>query len=280
MGARHDHALAWGIGRGASEPPDCVRVESIHMSNETLLQTNGLTKQFGKLAAVDTVDFELQQVETHGLIGPNGAGKTTFFNLLSGTLTPTAGTIHFNGMDITALEPNERAQNGIGRSFQVTTTFEELKVRENVRLAARSKDYSVFQLLLERVTESAPMWDRAEEILRTVGLADMMDVEAGSLSHGNARRLDLAIGLANDPDILLLDEPTAGLPSEEIDGIVDILNNLDTTILLVEHRIPVVAELCDRVTILHQGEILVQGDIETIQENEQVKEIYLGKHNA
>lgn len=250
------------------------------MSNETLLQTNGLTKQFGKLAAVDTVDFELQQVETHGLIGPNGAGKTTFFNLLSGTLTPTAGTIHFNGMDITALEPNERAQNGIGRSFQVTTTFEELKVRENVRLAARSKDYSVFQLLLERVTESAPMWDRAEEILRTVGLADMMDVEAGSLSHGNARRLDLAIGLANDPDILLLDEPTAGLPSEEIDGIVDILNNLDTTILLVEHRIPVVAELCDRVTILHQGEILVQGDIETIQENEQVKEIYLGKHNA
>lgn len=244
----------------------------------SVLRTVDLTKEFGGLTAVDSVDLSIDQGQFHAIIGPNGAGKTTLFNLLSGTLQPTSGEMYFNDTEISDLEPHERSQLGIGRSFQVTEVFSDIPVIENVRLAARSRDYTIRSILFEKVTDTVEKRDEARRVLERVGLGDKLDTEAGNLSHGDARRLDIAMAIATGPELLLLDEPTAGLPSEEAKEIVELLEGFeDITVLLIEHRMSVVISLSDIITVLHRGEVLVEGQPQAVQDDERVQKIYLGE---
>lgn len=244
----------------------------------SLLRTVNLTKEFGGLTAVDDVDLSIEEGRFHAIIGPNGAGKTTFFNLLSGTLEPTSGEVYFHDTEISGLRPYERSQLGIGRSFQVTEVFSDISVLENVRLAARSRDYSIRSILFEKVTDSVEKNEEARGVLEQVGLGDKLDIAAGNLSHGDARRLDIAMAIATDPELLLLDEPTAGLPSEEAKEIVSLLEEFeDITVLLIEHRMSVVISLSDVITVLHRGEVLVEGQPQSVQDDERVQQIYLGE---
>lgn len=246
-----------------------------------MLRTRGLTKRFDGLTAVDTLDFDLRSDELCSLIGPNGAGKTTFFNLLTGALEPTAGTIEFRDdtewHDITRDSPDETARRGLHRSFQLTNVFPSNTVLENVRIAAQAhgtnswrgwRNVNTFE---EHTTEA---WT----ILERVDLADDAQQPATSLSHGALRQLEVAIALAGDPDILLLDEPTAGVASDGIDLIIDLIADVaeDHAVLLVEHNMDVVMHVSDRIVVLNQGSIIADDDPTAIRENDAVQKAYLG----
>lgn len=250
-----------------------------------MLRTAGLTKRFGGLVAVDEVDFRLERGELCSLIGPNGAGKTTFFDLLTGQLEPTAGSasLQVDGEweEITGTDPSTVAARGIHRSFQVTNIFPQNTVLENVRIAAQANG-----------PHSAKLWrnvnafdehiEEAHEILDRVGLASAVDSPASALSHGDKRRLEIAIALAGDPEILLLDEPNAGVSSENVGAIIDLIQNVaqDHTILLVEHNMDIVMEVSERIAVLHRGRIIADDDPESIRENEDVQEAYLGGYEG
>ncbi|GAB4537101.1 MAG: ABC transporter ATP-binding protein [Anaerolineales bacterium] len=248
-------------------------------SSTFLLQTRDLARYFGGLRAVDGVDFDLPAGEFHAIIGPNGAGKTTFLNLLSGVLKPTRGRILFQGRDITALPPHRMAHLGIGRSYQVTNIFPSLPVLENVRLAAQALGKDNFRLFTpwQRLE---PCLRRAHAVLEQVGLHEQAALPAAALPHGDKRRLELAMLLAQDPLLLLLDEPTAGLATAQVPAFMHLVQEVaasgNKTVILVEHNMSVVMRLSQRVTVMHQGRILAQGTPQEIAGNPQVQEAYLG----
>lgn len=248
---------------------------------ETILQTDGLVRKFGEFTATDHVDLEIERGEFRSIIGPNGAGKTTLFNLISGALPVTDGTIYFDGEDITDLSPPERVRRGIGRSFQISNIFGGLTVRENVRLAAQSvnrDEYNVVESFFKPTDRYDGMNEETDRILEQVGLEDVADEEADALAYGNRRRLEIGVVLATDPDLVLFDEPTAGMSVEETQGTIDLIQEVlvDQTMLLIEHDIELVMELSDRITVLNRGEILAEGTPEEIAANQDVQDAYLG----
>ncbi|MBV0923019.1 ABC transporter ATP-binding protein [Halomicroarcula limicola] len=245
-----------------------------------MLRTRGLTKDFGGLTAVDSVDFELG-TELCSLIGPNGAGKTTFFNLLTGVLEPTDGTVSLrhgdDWEDITDASPHETAQRGVHRSYQVTNVFPERTVLENVRVAEQAAgDDSL--TVWRNVDHFEGYTERAYAKLERVGLADRAEDPASTLSHGAKRKLEVAIALAGDPSVLLLDEPNAGVSSESVDEVRDLIRDVadDHAVLLVEHNMDIVMDVSDRVVVLHQGAVIADGPPEDVRANPDVQSAYLG----
>jgi branched-chain amino acid transport system ATP-binding protein len=250
------------------------------MDNDIILETRNLRKDFGGLVAVSDVSIKVKAHSLHSIIGPNGAGKTTFFNLLSGNLEPTKGKVIFKGRDITDLPAHRTAHLGIGRSFQITNVFPHLTVLENVRLAAQAlgRDSFKFWRHYEHFTRYE---ERARQVVAQVGLTDQAGLLAGTLSHGGKRKLELGILLAADPELLLLDEPTAGMAREEIPLLMEVIQQIqnqgDRTIMLVEHKMDLVMNVSDWITVMHQGQVLAEGTPAEIAANNVVQSAYLGE---
>ena len=252
--------------------PTCAGREG---AADPILRTEGLTVRFGGLTAVDNVNFTIQRGEIRAIIGPNGAGKSTFFNCLTGVLRPSAGRIVFNGEDITGLLPNRISQKGIARSYQITTIMPNATALENVRIAAQSRrhGWSMFR----HYRSYGDLIEKAEAVLESVGLAAKADELAVNLSHGEQRNLEIGIALATEPQLLCLDEPTAGMSAGETHGTMALVRRIakDLTILIVEHDMQVVMELAQRITVLHYGRVLAEGTPAEIQQNPRVLEVYL-----
>jgi branched-chain amino acid transport system ATP-binding protein len=246
------------------------------MPEAALLRTERLTRAFGSLLAVDRVDVTIRKGELRSIIGPNGAGKTTLFRLISGEMAPSSGRILFDGRDITGLPQHTVVRLGIAKSYQITNVFPHLTVHENVRVGvqghARCFD---FWSRADRLTD---VQGRATALLQTVGLAAKRDLLAAHLSHGEKRHLEIGIALASQPSLLLLDEPTAGMSPEETDETMGLIRELAAgrTVILVEHKMKVVMKISDRITVLHQGQVLAEGTPEEIRANDLVQQTYLG----
>ena len=240
-----------------------------------ILKTELLTVHFGGLAALSQVNFEVARGEVRAIIGPNGAGKSTFFNCLTGVLRPTSGRIIFNGDDITGLPSNAISQRGIARSYQITNILPNASVRENVRIAAQSRRHA--WNMVAHHSAFADINEKAEAALDSVGLLSKADELAANLSHGEQRNLEIGIALATEPLLLCLDEPTAGMSAAETHDTMQLVKRIgeNLTILIVEHDMHVVMQLCHRITVLHYGAILAEGTPEEIQENPKVLEVYL-----
>ncbi len=250
------------------------------MSTETpILATHDLGLDIGGARIVADVSLEVREGELVGIIGPNGAGKTTLFNLLSGTLRPTAGSIELDGRDVTGDPPHRRTQAGLGRSFQVSSVFPLLSVGENVRLAAEARLGGTLSLV-RRAVRFQPALERAGAALAKVGLLDRIAWPAGMLSHGDKRKLEIAMLLAGDPRVILLDEPMAGASVEDVDGLVDVIRSVHAegrTVLLVEHRMEVVIGLAQRIAVMHHGSLLAFDTPERVMADETVQTAYLGE---
>ena len=248
--------------------------------HEVILETKNLRKEFGGLVAVDDVSVQIRARRLHSIIGPNGAGKTTLFNLLSGTMPPTGGQVFFKGRDITHLPPHRMAHLGLGRSFQITNIFPNLTVLENVRLAAQAVGRDNFKLF-RHFARLEQYQAKSLQIIAQVGLQGREGVLASALPHSDKRRLELGIMLASDPELLLLDEPTAGMSSEQVPSLLEIIRHImasgDKTIVLVEHRMDMVMSISDFITVMHQGRVLAEGTPQEIAANEMVQSAYLGK---
>jgi branched-chain amino acid transport system ATP-binding protein len=257
-----------------------------------MLRTRGLTKRFGGLTAVDGVDLELGTDELCSLIGPNGAGKTTFFNLLTGVLSPTEGTVELwtgddeserdeatsdGWRDLTDVAPHEIANLGVHRSYQVTNVFDNSTVLENVRVAAQAADRAGANFW-RNASQLDRYIDEAYEILDRVDLADSAKQPASALSHGAKRQLEVGVALAGDPDVLLLDEPNAGVSSESVDRVVDLIEDVatDHAVLLVEHNMDIVMEVSDRVVVLNQGAVIADDEPAAVRDDPAVQKAYLG----
>ncbi len=246
------------------------------MPDAVLLRTEGLTRAYGSLLAVDRVDVSVRKGELRSIIGPNGAGKTTFFRLISGETTPTSGRIWFDGHEITGLPQHRVARLGVAKSYQITNIFPRLTVLENVRVAVQGYARSFnFWSRAETLTDTR---SRALAILDKTGLAKKPGMLAAHLSHGEKRHLELGIALASEPTLLLLDEPTAGMSPEETDETMVLIRELAAgrTVVLVEHKMKVVMKISDRITVLHQGQVLAEGTPVEIRANERVQQTYLG----
>jgi branched-chain amino acid transport system ATP-binding protein len=245
--------------------------------SDSILETEGLTKEFRGFVAVSDVALQVRRGTIHGLIGPNGAGKTTCFNLLTKFLPPTRGAIRYDGRDITGMKPAEVARLGLVRSFQISAVFPHLTVLENVRLAlqrARGGSFDFWRS--EAVLRSYDA--RAIELLDDVGLTGYEALTAGQLPYGRKRALEIATTLALDPVMMLLDEPTAGMTHEDVDRIVALVKRVakGRTVLLVEHNLKVVEGLCDTITVLTRGRVLAEGDYASVSRNPEVQAAYLG----
>jgi branched-chain amino acid transport system ATP-binding protein len=251
----------------------------MQMTQSPIIETKDLTIRFGGHVAVDHVNLQIPPYTFKSIIGPNGAGKTTFFNMVSGQYRPTEGSVLFKGTDITALSPALRTKLGIGRSFQLTNVFLSLTVLENVRLAVQSQKNIGFNFWKSYLRFSE-LEDRAYEILKTVLLDTKWNVPASSLTHGEQRKLEIAILLALETEVLLLDEPTAGMALEEVPSILELLKQIkirrDKTILLVEHKMDVLMALSDSITVLHEGKLIADDTPEAISKNKEVQEAYFG----
>lgn len=253
---------------------------------DPILETDRLTVTFGGHTAVDAVTFRLEAGSFKSIIGPNGAGKTTLFNLLGGQIRPTSGSVRFRGTDITDLPVHERTRLGIGRSFQLTNIFPDLTVLENVRLAVQAKENIGFRLFSHH-RKFRDLEEKAYHILQRVQLDGRADLAAKHLSHGDKRKLEIAILLGLDPEVLLLDEPTAGMSMEEVPGIIELIRSLKESgkyaVLLIEHKIDMVLDLSDSVAVLFNGRLLADGSPESIMHDERVQAAYLGglyEHSA
>jgi branched-chain amino acid transport system ATP-binding protein len=249
--------------------------------SDPILETEGLTKEFRGFVAVSDVALRVRRGSIHGLIGPNGAGKTTCFNLLTKFLQPSRGTIRYAGRDITAMKPAEVARLGLVRSFQISAVFPHLSVLENVRVALQrqrggSYDFWRSEDLLRRYDS------RAMELLEDVGLTAYARLPAGQLPYGRKRALEIATTLALEPEMMLLDEPTAGMAHEDVDRIVALVRRVAVgrTVLMVEHNLKVVEGLCDTITVLTRGRVLAEGDYATVSANPEVRAAYLGTDSA
>jgi branched-chain amino acid transport system ATP-binding protein len=247
------------------------------MSAFPALSVSDLGKSFGGLKAVEAVELSLQVGERRAIIGPNGAGKTTLFNVIAGELAPTRGRISLFGRDVTSLPTHRRAALGLGRTFQINTLFPNLSVLENVLLAVHG--VSSTRLRLHRTVSSYRAHrERALRVLESVGLVENDRIPARALSHGEQRQLEVALALASEPKLLLLDEPTAGLSTAESHRLTSLLKRLDRsiTLLVIEHDMDVVFGLTDRITVLHHGKVVADGTSEEVRANPLVAEIYLG----
>ena len=251
------------------------------MSAEYILETEGLTKEFRGFVAVRQVSLRIRRGTIHALIGPNGAGKTTCFNLLTHFLTPTAGRIRFNGRDITGSRPADIARMGLVRSFQISAVFPHLSVLENVRIALqRTRGGSFDFWRSERVLDT--LNGRARELIAAVGLSDLAATPAVELPYGRKRALEIATTLALDPEMMLLDEPTAGMTHEDVDRVSALIKTVaaNRTVLMVEHNLGVVEKLSNSITVLARGEVLAEGDYASVSRNAQVIEAYMGAGHA
>ncbi|WP_160724370.1 ABC transporter ATP-binding protein [Bacillus sp. USDA818B3_A] len=247
----------------------------------TLLETRDLSVTFGGHTAVDAVSVKVPERHFKSIIGPNGAGKTTFFNLLSGQLAPSQGEIYYRGKDITRYSPTLRTRAGIGRSFQITNVFPNLTVLENVRLAVQSQAGVRYQMLIS-YKKYREFEEKACEWLKLVLLNEKKHSLAVNLSHGEKRKLEIAMLLALETEVLLLDEPTAGMSLEEVPAILEVIKKVkeqsSRTILLIEHKMDMILDLSDSVMVLFNGRLLADGTPEEIMKNETVQSAYLGGH--
>jgi branched-chain amino acid transport system ATP-binding protein len=251
------------------------------MSPDVILETERLTKEFRGFIAVKDVSLRIRRGTIHALIGPNGAGKTTCFNLLTHFLVPTRGRIRFNGRDITGSKPADIARLGLVRSFQISAVFPHLSVLENVRIGlqrrrGRSFDFWRSEAVLDALN------DRAMELLAAVGLGAFAGTPAVELPYGRKRALEIATTLALDPEMMLLDEPTAGMGHEDVDRIAALIKTVaaDRTVLMVEHNLSVVEHLCQTITVLSRGEVLAEGDYASVSRNPDVVQAYMGSGDA
>ncbi|MBU2874749.1 ABC transporter ATP-binding protein [Marinobacter salexigens] len=247
------------------------------MSDQYVLETRNLVKEFKGFVAVNDVDLQIQQGHIHALIGPNGAGKTTVFNLLTKFLIPTRGQILFNGEDITSTKSAQIARKGVVRSFQISAVFPHMTALENIRVALQGFEgtsYSFWKsgASLNRLNE------RSMELLESVGLAEYANTTTVELAYGRKRALELATTLAMEPKLMLLDEPTQGMGAEDVDRVVELVRKAakGRTVLMVEHNLSVVSKLCDRITVLAQGAVLTEGDYESVSADPRVREVYMG----
>ena len=247
------------------------------MSDDVILETRGLTKEFKGFVAVQDVSLKVRRGSIHALIGPNGAGKTTCFNLLTHFLEPTRGQIFYNGREITGSSPASIARMGLVRSFQISAVFPHLSVLENVRISLQRKRGTSFDFWrAERVLDD--LNGRARELIEAVGLTEFESTAAVELPYGRKRALEIATTLALEPEMMLLDEPTAGMAHQDVDRISALIKKaaLNRTVLMVEHNLSVVEHLSDRITVLQRGEILAEGDYQTVSANPEVIQAYLG----
>jgi len=251
------------------------------MENDVILQTHDLTKDFRGFVAVKRVNLTVRRGTIHALIGPNGAGKTTCFNLLTKFLNPSGGRISYKGRDITRARPADVAREGLVRSFQISAIFPHLSVLENVRIALQRQRGTSFDFW--RADKALKKFEaRALELLQAVGLADLPQVPAVELSYGRKRALEIATTLALEPEMLLLDEPTAGMGTEDVERIAALIKTVsgNRTILMVEHNLSVVANLSHHITVLARGEVLAEGDYVNVSKNPQVVQAYMGSDHA
>ncbi|MEO8741033.1 MAG: ABC transporter ATP-binding protein [Casimicrobiaceae bacterium] len=251
------------------------------MAEDLILETRVLTKEFKGFIAVNGVDLKVKRGTIHALIGPNGAGKTTCFNLLTHFLTPTRGQIFYNGVDITGSRPSAIARMGMVRSFQISATFPHLTVLENVRIALQRNRGGSFDFWrAERALDTLDV--RAHELLEAVGLSSHAGTLAVELPYGRKRALEMATTLALEPEMLLLDEPTAGMAHEDVERITDLIRKVaaNRTVLMVEHNLSVVSTLSDHITVLARGQVLAQGDYAAVSKNPDVVQAYLGVAHA
>ena len=246
-----------------------------------ILETRGLTKDFKGFKAVEDINLQVHTGHIHALIGPNGAGKTTFFNLLTKFLKPTSGSILYDGQDITRQRPADIAQHGLIRSFQISAVFPHLSARENVRIALQRKLGVSYQFwrsirILDQLNEEA------QHLLEQVGLGEFGDTQAVELAYGRKRALEIATTIALKPRLMLLDEPTQGMSAEDVGTVTDLIREVvkDRTIVMVEHNLNVVSTLADRITVLNRGQVLAEGDYDTVSTNPAVMEAYMGTTDA
>jgi branched-chain amino acid transport system ATP-binding protein len=248
---------------------------------DVILETRGLSKEFRGFVAVNGVSLKVTRGTIHALIGPNGAGKTTCFNLLTRFLPASSGTIVYKGEDITRHSPPDIARKGLVRSFQISAVFPHLTVLENVRISLQRQRGASFDFW--RSDKVLRAYDkRAQELLEAVGLQDFAQTHAAELSYGRKRALEIATTLALDPELMLLDEPTAGMGHEDVERIAQLIQRVarDRTVLMVEHNLGIVASLSHRITVLARGEVLAEGDYQSVSKNPAVVAAYLGTENA
>ena len=249
------------------------------MNSEIIIETEKLRKEFGALVAVDDVSMKVRRNSLHAIIGPNGAGKTTFFNLLSGNIEPTSGHVLYKGHDITHQPVYRTIHFGIGRSFQISNIFPNLTVFENIRLASQALGTDNFKFW-RAVSSFKKYEDRTWSVLEQVGLKERAFALARTLPHGGQRKLELGMILAPDPEVLLLDEPTAGMAAEQVPELIEMIQGIqrggDKTVMLVEHNMNVVMSVSDMITVMHQGRILAEGSPSEIAANKEVQTAYLG----
>lgn len=251
------------------------------MTGETpIISTESLMMQFSGLTAVDNVDLTVTDGDSMGLVGPNGAGKTTMFNLISGAFPPTAGAVYFKGTDVTDLDAEERAKMGMGRSFQISNLFSELTVLENLRLGLLSQEYDLRWLALHPI-KSIDEYDEinreARELAELINLEEKINTEAKELSHGQKRSLELGITYSIDPDVLLLDEPTAGLAVDKTQNLTNILKKISSekTIVIIEHNMDFLEKVINKVAVMNEGRLIAEGTLEEVRQDETVNEVYL-----
>ncbi len=247
------------------------------MSDTPILEARAVSRQFGKFKALQNISVAFRACELTAIIGPNGAGKSTFFNVISGGIQASSGQVMFEGRDITALAAHDYARIGIAKSFQITNVFKQLSAHENVRVALQMQ-VSKFQILRAR-QGYAELIQRADDLLLRVGLGADRDKMAGDLAHGQQRSLEVAMALACEPKLLLMDEPTAGMSPQETGVMMELILQLaqERTVILVEHKMKMVMGLCKRLVVLHHGELLADGNPDDIRSNAEVKRVYLGQ---
>ncbi|MDF0750778.1 ABC transporter ATP-binding protein [Marinobacter sp. 71-i] len=247
------------------------------MSDPFVLETQNLVKEFKGFVAVDDVNLKVKQGHIHALIGPNGAGKTTVFNLLTKFLIPTRGKILFKGEDITDMKSAAIARRGVVRSFQISAVFPHMTALENIRVALQSFEGNSFRFWKSGESLNK-LNERCMELLDSVGLTEFANTTTVELAYGRKRALELATTLAMEPELMLLDEPTQGMGSEDVEQVVELVRKAaqGRTVLMVEHNLGVVSKLCDRVTVLAQGSVLTEGDYQEVSDDPRVREVYMG----
>jgi len=246
-----------------------------------ILETKGLYHDFSQLQVLFDINLQVQEGERHAVIGPNGAGKTTLFNVITGTYQPSRGQVFFKGKEVTGSKPHELTRLGMGRSFQITSTFNRLTTFQNIRLAILSKRGIRFHLF-RMVDKMQDITKETDEVLRRINLDRERNMPAGMLSYGKHRALEISLALATDPDLVLLDEPTAGMSRDETHYAVNLIRRLTKgkTLVIIEHDMDVVFSLADRITVLHYGRVLATGSPPEIRESQAVKDAYLGELEA
>lgn len=249
---------------------------------EAILEAKKIVKEFGRFRALDDVDITVEKGSLHAIIGPNGAGKTTFFNVVTGGLRPETGQVLFNGIDITKWSPERRVYLGLGRAFQIVALFPDLTVLENLMIPLIMKNHKGMSMFY------SPWGDRdivraAQKLVETVELKEKATLKAEALSHGDKKKLDIGIALANRPSLLVLDEPTSGLGPQETISVIDLIRRLhgekNTSVVFVEHNMSVVLSIARKITVLSEGKVIAEGNPEEIREDKEVIEAYLGEEH-